>query len=240
MTFTWLAGACIVGAASLVQGLAGFGIGLVAMAFLPFLMSPATAVVLMTIYATAFTAAIFLPVRRDLQPRAVVDLLGGTLIGAPIGVWVLSTLPAGGLKRLIGLVLVGIVLLEWLGRYPEGLSGRGWGVGAGVVAGLLGGAVGTPGPPVILYGTARGWGPRTMKANLQAFLVANQGIILLGYWWAGLLTPDIWRLVGAFAVPAVAGLVIGMALFTRIDRVRFRRIVFGLLFVSGLVLLVGG
>jgi hypothetical protein len=41
-------------------------------------------------------------------------------------------------------------------------------------------------------------------------------------------------------VPAIAGVAASMALFDRIDPVRFRRIVFGLLFVSGLVLLVRG
>ena len=43
-----------------------------------------------------------------------------------------------------------------------------------------------------------------------------------------------------FAMPAVAGLAAGIALFDRVDPVRFRKIVFALLFVSGLALLVRG
>ena len=46
MTPEWALGALVIAAASFVMGLAGFGIGLVALAFLPFLMSPVTAVVL--------------------------------------------------------------------------------------------------------------------------------------------------------------------------------------------------
>jgi hypothetical protein len=137
-------------------------------------------------------------------------------------------------------VLVVIVVLEWLGAYPQRLTGRFWRWAAGGAAGIIGGAVGTPGPPVILYVTAQGWSPRTIKANLQAFLIVNQSVILAGYWWAGLLTAEVGLFALAFAVPAAVGLVLGMRLFDRVDHVRFRKIVFALLFVSGLALLVRG
>lgn len=240
MTLAWVAGACIVLVASFVMGLAGFGIGLVGLAFLPFVMSPATAVVLLTLYAFVIAVAIFIQLRGDFRPRGMLDLIIGTVAGTPLGVWVLATLPASALNRLIGLVLVVVVILEWWGLYPEKLPGRIWGLGAGLLAGLIGGAVGTPGPPVILYATTQGWSPRTMKANLQAFFVVNQAVILAGYWWASLLTVEVWRFTATFALPAAVGLGAGVSLFNRIDQLRFRRIVFGLLFVSGLVLLVRG
>jgi uncharacterized membrane protein YfcA len=222
------------------MGLAGFGIGLVSLAFLPYVMSPANAIVLMTLYAAVLALAIFVPVRRDFTPGRVGDLVLGTVAGTPLGVWALASFPASLLNRLIGLMLLVAVGLEWLGRYPEKLEGRRWGLGAGVLAGAIGGAVGTPGPPVVLYSATQGWSPRAIKANLQAFFVVNQAVILAGYWWAGLLTREVWRLAALYAVPAIAGVAAGMALFDRIDPVRFRRIVFGLLFVSGLVLLVRG
>ena len=222
------------------MGLAGFGIGLVSLAFLPYIMAPAEAIVLMTLYAAVFALAIFLPVRRDFVPARVAGLLIGTVVGTPLGVWALARLPATALNRLIGLMLAIAVLLEWRGLFPGTLEGRRWAVGAGILAGVIGGAVGTPGPPVVLYATTQGWGPRTIKANLQGFFVANQVVILAGYGWAGLLTREVWRFAAVFAAPAIAGLALGVGLFDRIDAVRFRRTVFALLFVSGLVLLVRG
>jgi len=223
-----------------VMGLAGFGIGLVSLAFLPYLMSPSEAIVLTTLYAAAFALAIFVPVRRDFTPARVADLIVGTVVGTPLGVWALATFPASVLNRLIGVMLLVAVGLEWRRLYPEKLEGRRWGLGAGVLAGVIGGAVGTPGPPVVLYATTQGWGPRTIKANLQAFFVVNQAVILAGYGWAGLLTDEVWRLAAVFAVPAIAGVALGVGLFNRVDPVRFRRIVFALLFVSGLALLARG
>ena len=233
----WTAAACVIAAASFVMGLAGFGIALVAMAFLPFLMPPTTAVVLLTIYATVFAGAIFIPVRHHLRPRGVIHLLIGTVLGTPFGVWVLATFPMSTLNRLIGAVLVLVVVLEWAGVYPERPSGRGWGVGAGFLAGLVGGAVGTPGPPAVLYSTTQGWSPRTIKANLQAFFVVNQAVILAGYWWAGLLTREVWRVSASFALPAAVGIALGILLFNHVDQLRFQRIVFGVILLSGLALL---
>ncbi len=240
MTLASAIGALVIAGAFLVLGLAGFGNGLVALAFLPLVMSPVAAIVLLTVYTVLATVVIFVPLRRDFDPRGMPALLIGSLLGTPLGVWVLAMLPASTLTRLIGVVLLVVVALEWLGVYPERLAGRGWALGAGLAAGLLGAAVGTPGPPVVLYMASQGWSPRTIKANLQAFFLVNQALIMFGYWWAGLLTPEVWRYAVVFLVPAALGLVIGMALFARVDQARFRRIVFAILFVSGLLLVVRG
>ena len=240
MILAWVVAAIVVFVASFVLGLAGFGIGLVALAFLPFVMEPADAIVLMTIYAVVFALGLFIPLRRDFRWAGMIELAGGTVVGTPLGVWLLTALPASVLVRLIGFMLIAIVLLEWLGLYPERLPGRGWALGAGVAAGILGGAVGTPGPPVILYISAQGWSPRTIKANLQAFIVVNQMVILAGYGVAGLVTRHVGWLALTLFLPAVGGVLVGAACFSRIDAASFRRLVFALLFASGVVLLLRG
>jgi len=240
LSLAWAVGALVVAAASFVQGLAGFGIGLVALAFLPYLMTPTTAVVLMTLLATVFCCLVFIPLRGDFRVEGVDTLLVGTLAGMPLGVWILASVPASVLARLIGAVLIVIVALELAGLNPKRLPGRGWGLLAGVFSGVIGGAVGTPGPPAVVYLTAQGWSSRSIKATLQAFLVVNQVIILAGYWWAGLLTTEVWQLGAYFALPAAAGLLAGMRLFDRVDHARFRRIVFLVLLGSGIALLARG
>lgn len=240
MSLAWLAGAVVVFAAHVVFGVAGFGTGLVAMAFLPFLMTPSDAVVLMTVLTIIFAIVIFVPLRRDFEPRGIIGLTVGSLAGTPAGVFILAVAPADVVNRLIGLMLVVVVVLEFAGKFPRRLTAPGWGVGAGVLAGLLGGAVGLPGPPTIVYAATQHWSPRTFKANLQAFFLVNQGAILLGYCMAGLVTAEVVRLTGVYLLPALVGTLVGMSLFSRVDPVRFRRIVFALLFVSGVVLLVRG
>jgi len=182
VTLAWLAAAAVIAAASFVMGLAGFGIALVALAFLPYLMAPADAIVLLTIYAAVFALAMLVHLRRDVDLRAIVDLLVGTVLGTPLGVWGLAALAPSMLNHLIGLMLVVAFVLEVRGLYPKKLQGHRWGLGAGVGAGILGGAVGLPGPPAVLYTATQRWSTREIKANLQAFFVVNQGAILAGYW----------------------------------------------------------
>ena len=232
--------AVIMLAASFVMGVAGFGIGLVALAFLPWVMSPVTAIVLTTTYAAVFSVVMIVPLRREIEPVRLTQLIVGSVVGTPFGVWGLATLPVSVLNRLIGVVLMLVVALDWWRRSPKLLAAPGWGVSAGVLAGVMGGAIGTPGPPVILYTAAQGWSPRTMKANLLAFFIVNQAITLAGYWWVDLLTREVWWLTGALVAPSLLGVGVGVAVFNRIDAVRFRQIVFGVLFVSGVVLLLRG
>jgi hypothetical protein len=167
-------------------------------------------------------------------------LLIGTVLGTPVGVWVLGTFPPGLLKRCIGTLLVAVVVIEWYGAYPHKLAGRYWGLGAGGLAGVLGGAIATPGPPVILYAVVQGWSPRVMKAMLQAFFLVNQSVIVASHWWAGLLTREVAWLAVVYIIPSALGVAAGIRLFDRIDQVRFRRIMFFLLFVLGLALCVRG
>ena len=240
VSLAWAAGAVIVFFASLVMGLTGFGIGIVALAFLPWLMSPVTAVVMLTVYAFAFLVALVVQLRREIEWAAIGHLLIATMAGIPLGVWGLAALPLSVLNRVLGLVLIAVVALEFWGRLPTRLTGRPWALAAGFAAGVFGGAVGTPAPPVVVYATAQGWTPRTMKANVTAFLLVNQLVTLAGYWWAGLLTREVVMLAGSYALPGVGGACAGMLLFGRIDAARFRSIVFAVLLVSGVLLLAAG
>jgi uncharacterized membrane protein YfcA len=79
-----------------------------------------------------------------------------------------------------------------------------------------------------------------MKANVTLFLLMNQIAILIGYWWTGLVTREVITLAASYAAPAIAGGCMGVVAFERIDANRFRRVVFSLLSISGLLLLVRG
>jgi uncharacterized membrane protein YfcA len=239
-TLTLAASGLIVAVASFVMGLTGFGIGLVALAFLPLVMSPVLAIVLMTLYAAVFSVAMLGALWREIKPRHVTRLAIGTIAGTPLGVWALTLLPAAAITRLIGVMLLLITALNWWRLTPRGLTAPGWGYGAGALAGLLGGAVGIPGPPVILYAASQEWSPREMKANLLAFFVLNQMITLAGYWWTRLLGVEVLTLAALLVLPAAIGIAVGVAVFNRIDAVRFRQILLVVLFVSGLFLLLRG
>ena len=75
---------------------------------------------------------------------------------------------------------------------------------------------------------------------LQAFFVVNQGLILLGYGSAGLLTRNIALTTFLLGLPALVGFIVGWTLFGRVSEPRFRRIVLALLLIAGLTLGIRG
>lgn len=79
-----------------------------------------------------------------------------------------------------------------------------------------------------------------MQAIPQAFFLVNQPVILANHWWVGLLTREVVWLACVYAIPSAIGIAAGMRLFDRIDQVRFRRLMFVLLFILGLALCVCG
>ena len=89
MSFSWVAGASILAVASFVFGLTGFGISLVSVSLLPFFVPLATVVPLITLYGAAFAFVMTIQLRRDVMFPQLVSLLIGTILGTPVGVWVL-------------------------------------------------------------------------------------------------------------------------------------------------------
>lgn len=237
----WIAGGLIMALASCVYGLTGFGIGLVALSLLPFVLPPVTIVPLVTIYGAVLALVLAYQLRRDMQIPQLRLLLLGAVLGTPAGVWLLDTLSTSLLKRLIGVVLVGaMVLLEWGGRAAAPITGRGWSFGAGTLAGVLGGAIATPGPPVILYAMTQGWPPRTMQAMLYAFFLVSYSATLVNHWLVGLVTPEVLHLAWLYALPAALGVAGGHWLSDRIPQRQFRRLLCGILLILGLLLALRG
>src|SRR3989442_7753136 len=136
-------------------------------------MSPGDAIVLLTVYTGLATIVIFVPLRADFDPGGMPALLLGSVLGTPLGVWVLAALPASALTRLIGLVLLAVVALEWLGVYPARLPGRRLALRAGVPAGSLGAGAGKPPPALLLFGAHPGMSAAYTHGEIHAICLAE-------------------------------------------------------------------
>jgi uncharacterized membrane protein YfcA len=106
----------------------------------------------------------------------------------------------------------------------------------GLVAGVLGGAYNTNGPPVVVYGTLRRWSPDSFRSTLQAYFLPTGGTILISHGLAGLWTPDVLRLY-VYALPFI---MLAIYLGGRVNKVissgRFNRIIYVSLVVMGVLL----
>jgi len=240
--------ACAVTAAAMVQGLSGFGFGMMAMGLLPLVFPVTEAVPVVALLGVLVSGTVLVAHRRSVRLGTVLPLVAGSLLGVPLGVWFLTGADPGVLRTTLGLVLVVFSLHGLLGRVPAtppetGGAAR-WhgalGAAAGVVGGALGGAFNVGGPPLIVYVTWRRMEPAVMKATLQCCFVLASCVQLAMFVRAGIVTHET-VVTAAAGVPAIgAGLFLGLLASRRISRTAFRRVVLVLLLGLGAWFLVKG
>jgi len=121
-------------------------------------------------------------------------------------------------------------LLNW--RLPE-LTDRRWAWGFGFVACVLEGLFSFAGPPVIIYGQCRRWGPSEFKGNLQALFLLDHLIVITSRVVAGAFTATVLRNYLA-SLPAIAlGVGAGLIVAGVIRPGAFRKLALTTLLVVG-------
>ena len=105
------------------------------------------------------------------------------------------------------------------------------------MAGLLGGAYNTNGPPVVVYGTLRQWTPPQFRATLQGYFVPTGVFILASHALCSLWTTKVFCLYLASLPPLVVAVVLGGLLARILPKGKFDRYVHVLLIAIGVSLL---
>jgi hypothetical protein len=130
---------------------------------------------------------------RDVHVSSAGWLIGSTLPGIPIGIRLLSMNYQSSFKAALGLLIFAFACLS-LGKkgLPELKSDSRIAIlGCGFLAGILGGAYGINGPPLVIYGAMRRWSPRQFRATLQGYFLPASLVGMVGYWLSGLWVPEV-------------------------------------------------
>jgi len=230
--------ACVLVFSSVVQGVLGFGFGMLSMSFFLIQFPMQEAVPLVTGYALLVNIYLLYKLRDSLVAGHLWPILAGGLCGVPVGVMLLKQVDEG--PMLLTLAFVITLHVVWSARAAEPTKldpGRGWAGLAGLVSGALGASLGTAGPPLVIYGSTKPWNKDQLRAVLYAFFLVCCIVQMILYCATGLMS---MRLAGylAFLAPAVAlGGLIGMRISSRIPQQAFRKLVLAGLFLAGLAFL---
>ena len=110
---------------------------------------------------------------RNIHLHSAGWLVLSTLFGIPLGLLLLKTVPESIVKAILGLFIIAFAIYSLAGRKPQLPSDR-LAPLFGFAAGILGGAYGMNGPPLVVYGVMRRWTPAQFRATLQGyFLIAS-------------------------------------------------------------------
>jgi uncharacterized protein len=221
-------------AAGIVRGFSGFGAAMMMAPVFAILYAPPQAVATMAGLGTLASLQLLPGVVRQADWREVAPLTALSWLTIPLGSLVLVALAPDVMRRAIAgsvLVMVGVLASGW--RYP--VKPGVWGaVGTGAVSGLINGATGVGGPPVVLYMLAGPNRAADTRANLITFYTFLNGATVLSLLAHGVYTLEIvWRDLALWPVQIVS-LWLGARLFRRANERIYRRIALGLLLAVAL------
>ena len=223
--------------ASFVRSAFGFGEALVAVPLLALVIPVSVAAPVAVLLSITIAALIVLQDWRHIHFRSAASLFLATLVGMPFGLSILTMVKESVVKGLLAcIIIVFAAYLLTFGKQPALKSNRlAWLFGLG--AGILGGAYGMNGPPLIVYGTLKRWSPQHFRATLQGYFLPASTLVMSGYWATGLWTANVTHLYWMSLPGALLAILLGRMANQRMKGPSFIRYVHVGLIVIGAVLL---
>jgi uncharacterized membrane protein YfcA len=227
--------------AALVTGVAGFAFGIVAAAVWLHFLPPAQTTALIVAYGLIVQGISVWKLRRSIRLVRLIPFLLGGAIGVPIGVELLGWTSPATLRLSVGIVLILFSLYSLLRPQMAPMTAGKAADGAiGVLNGIIGGATGLAGIVLTIWCTLRGWPRDEQRTVFQPVGVAV--FLMTGFWLGGtgLIGTDTLHLFMMGLPVLLAGTWVGLRLYARLDEAGFRKVVLGLLLISGLGLAMRG
>lgn len=178
----------IVFIATLVRSTFGFGDSLVAVPLFILLMPIEIAVPLSVLISIFIAILIILQDRKEIQFKSAKWLIIFAILGIPIGLALLVYGDGSFIKSILAILIIlySIYSLVSKNNFKLESDNKIWLFICGFLSGILGGAYGLNGPPLVVYGNIRSWTAKTFRATLQAYFLPVGIIGMLGFWYKGL------------------------------------------------------
>jgi uncharacterized protein len=215
----------------------GFGDALIEMPLLALVISIKVATPVVAAFGIVLALAILFREWKHINFHSTWRLILSSAIGIPFGVYYLHIVPESITKLILGIILILIALFNIL--YPKQMPSlpQSSAYGFGFLAGILGSAYNTNGPPIVLYSVTQKWDPATFRATMQSYFLPVNAIIIVSHISAGL-----WQRQTLFtfliALPVILlAYVLGTFTTKRIDTQKFNKAIYGIVFLMGTILI---
>lgn len=230
----------VIFAATLIRSAFGFGEALIAVPLLALRIPVTVAAPLAVLVSVTVAGVIIAQDWRKVHVRSAAWLVISALFGIPLGLLLLTRVNDHALKMILGLIIVGfsIYSLTAKARLHLEKDHAVWLLGSGFCSGVLGGAYGMNGPPLVVYGSLRRWSPQHFRATLQGYFLPASLVGLIGYAAVGLWGPAVTRYFVLSLPGTFVAVILGRMLNHRLKDDTFFRYVYAMLIVIGAVLII--
>jgi uncharacterized membrane protein YfcA len=224
--------------AALTRSIFGFGDALVAMPLLSMAVGLNITTPLVGLMGITISTTILIRHCRDVHLKSVWLLILSTLIGIPVGILLLKGIYENTMKMILALIIIIFSLYKIFKPKLFILVNDKLAFTFGLLAGILGGAYNTNGPPIVIYSTLRQWKPEKFRATLQGYFFPTGSMIALGHCFGGFWTKTV-LLNYLVSMPVILiAILLGGKLNRKIPKDKFDNYVYICLFVLGSALLI--
>jgi uncharacterized protein len=223
--------------AAIVRGFSGFGFSLLAITAISIFMPTQEVVPSIFLLEVAASLNLIPSIWREIDWRGLRFLLLGYAVGVFPGIYVLVHAPAAPLAVALGLFVIVTAAVMLSGFRLERTPGAPATTGVGLASGLLNGAFGTGGPPVVLFYFSTPAAAAVGRASIIAFFLATDTLGLIGQAYSGIVNVQIFAQFIAWVPALLIGVAIGAKGFRHMDQVKFRRAVLVILIALGAIIL---
>jgi len=226
--------------ASLVRSTFGFGESLVAVPLFLLFLPVEIAVPLSVMLSVVIALIVVVQDHSKIHFSSAKWLILYALPGIPLGILLLTYGSELLIKTGLGILIIGYSFYSLFAKTSRTLKedNRLWLFICGFLSGVLGGAYGLNGPPLVVYGKLRQWSAQHFRATLQAYFLPASLVGLLGYYMKGLVTPEVGQYFSLSLATAVPAVFLGRYLNRRLKEGVFFRYVYCGLILVGVVLIV--
>ena len=226
-SFVVAAAAAIV--AGLVRGFSGFGSALVLAPALSAVYGPPAAVPVAVLMELALAVPFVPPAARRVDWRRIGVLAVAALVTVPIGARLLVASDPRALRWAMSAIVLAFVAILAFGWRYRGRPRTAATAATGALSGVLNGATGMAGPPVIFYYLSGTDSPAGMRASFIVFLAWVDVLAVASYLFAGTLTGAVALLALLLAIPYVGAAAVGSRLFRFASEAFYRRVALAIL-----------
>ena len=235
MPFLIVAGIVFFG--TVAHSILGFGVALICMPLLILVLTPTSAAAFVALFTVPLQLIIIWRYRHALRIRPFWRVILGTVLGAPLGVLLISKLDEHIILTALGIFLIAYAFYNLLNLHLPEIHQPKWDFSFGLASGILSGAYNTGGPPLVIYGTSLGWTSEQFKANLQALFMLNSILVIILHVIAGHIDMLVLENL-AISIPVITvGTALGFWLSRYINEALFSKFVLILLLIVGVRLL---
>ncbi|MBO5763324.1 MAG: sulfite exporter TauE/SafE family protein [Lentisphaeria bacterium] len=229
----------------LLEGITGFGSTVVSLPFLTGLIGIRMAVPLLCVMSWVMAVYIVLRSWKAIAWKEYAFICFWVALGMPAGMFLFEWMPAEWLCVLLGIFMIGVGIQGsircWKPQTEAAapVRNRSWIMklilwGGGVITG----AFGTGGPFVVIYASGALREKTLFRVTLSLlWLTMGTWRLLVWTWQGNVWTPVLWQRIFWMLPFLVSGVLLGDFLHYRVKELTFRKIVYGVLGVSGMVML---